>query len=46
MKNSETDETAATWENIGVYFDLDKRAKSAFNDVERGWMEEYIEELD
>ena len=46
MKNSETDETAATWENIGVYFDLDKRAKSAFNDVERGWMKEYIEELD
>ena len=44
MKNSETGETAATWENVGVYFDLEKRAKSALNDVERAWMERYVVE--
>ena len=45
MKNSETGETAATYENVAVYFDLEKRAKSALNDVERAWMEKYFVEL-
>lgn len=44
MKNSETGETAATWENVGVYFDLGKRTKSPFNELERGWMEAFLVE--
>ena len=42
MKNSETGDTAATLENIGVYFDLEKRTKSALSAEERAWMEQYL----
>ena len=44
MKESETGDTAATYETVAVYFDLEKRAKSAFNDVERSWMEKHVVE--
>jgi len=45
MKNSETHEIAATWENISVYFDLAARVKTAINDEERAWMEGYLVEV-
>ena len=44
MKNSETDEVAATWENISVYFDLGARSKTPINDEERTWMKNHLVE--
>lgn len=44
MKNSETDEVAATWENVSVYFDLENRIKAAISDAQRTRMENHLVE--
>lgn len=44
MKNSETNEVAATWENIAVYFDLVQRTKTAISDPERARMQNHLVE--
>ena len=44
MKNTETAEVAATWENISVYFDLAKRQKATISDIERERMRNHLVE--
>ena len=42
MKNAETGEVAATWENVSVYFDLAARTKTALDDTERARMQKHL----
>lgn len=44
MRNTETLDIAATWENVSVYFDVDGRRKAALSDEERARLERHLVE--